>query len=107
MQKSVPQFWSRKAAAPHSKPGDALSGPDRRHGEISARVQVVVPKINLCKKKFFYDFKTGNYIISRVICKETLFLMKKFKNYEKSFLIMFFVIGFFLTIASYQFFENY
>ena len=31
---------------------------------------VVVPKISLWKKKFFYDFKTGNYIISRVICKE-------------------------------------
>ena len=31
---------------------------------------VVAPKISLWKKKFFYDFKTGNYIISRVICKE-------------------------------------
>ena len=35
------------------------------------RVKVVVaPKISLWKKKFFYDFKTGNYIISRVICKK-------------------------------------
>ena len=31
---------------------------------------VVVPKISLWKKKFFYDFKTGNYIIRRVIYKE-------------------------------------
>ena len=31
---------------------------------------VVVPKISLWKKNFFYDFKTGNYIISHVICKE-------------------------------------
>ena len=31
---------------------------------------VVVPKISLLEKKFFYDFKTGNYIVSRVICKE-------------------------------------
>ena len=31
---------------------------------------VVVPKISLWKTEFFYDFKTGNYIISRVICKE-------------------------------------
>ena len=31
---------------------------------------VVVPKIGLWKKKFFYDFKTGNYIISREICKD-------------------------------------
>ena len=45
---------------------------------------IVAPKICLWKKKFFYDFKTGNYIISRVICKERLFLIKKkFKNYEK------------------------
>ena len=31
---------------------------------------VVAPKISLWKKKIFYDFKTGNHIISRIICKE-------------------------------------
>ena len=32
--------------------------------------QLSCQKSVLWKKKFFYDFKTGNYIISRVICKE-------------------------------------
>ena len=68
---------------------------------------VVAPKIRSLEKKFFYDFKTGNYIISRVICKERhSFQWKNLKITKNNFLIMFFAIGFFLTIASYQFFEN-
>ena len=39
-------------------------------GAVNSLKVVVVTKISLWKKKFFYDFNTGNYIISRVICKE-------------------------------------
>ena len=38
--------------------------------DINVIKVVVAPKISLWKNKFFYDFKTGNYIISCVIYKE-------------------------------------
>ena len=69
---------------------------------------VVAPKISLWKKKFFYDFKTGNYIISCVayVRKDTLFNKKNFKITKNNILIIFFVIGYFLINAPYQIFKN-
>ena len=56
----------------------------------------------------FYDFKIWDDIISRVLSKKRqYFLWKEFKTYEKMILlIMFFVIEFYFTIASYQFFKK-
>ena len=68
---------------------------------------VVAPKISLWKKKFFYDFKTGNYIISlSYVRKDTLFNKKNFKIMKNNILIIFFVIGYFLIIAPYQIFKK-
>ena len=38
---------------------------------------VLVPKIKSLKKKFFYNFKTGNFIIGRVLWKKNIIFYEK------------------------------